>query len=69
MITATSAPRARNIERIKALMATLGGPEALIDDELVAMIEILKAASDRKQEPRPGVVYLDSVRSGKRRRR
>jgi hypothetical protein len=44
-------------------MATLGGPEALTDDELVAMAEILKAAQDRKQAPRPGVVYLDSVQS------
>jgi hypothetical protein len=33
------------------------------------MVEIIKVAADRKQETQPGVVYLDLVRSGKRRRR
>jgi hypothetical protein len=44
-------------------------PKDLTDDELVAMVEILRAASDRKRETRPGVVDLDLVRSGKRTRR
>jgi len=44
-------------------------PNELTDDEIVAMVEILRAAADRKQETQPGVVYLDLVRSGQRTRR
>ena len=44
-------------------------PNDLTDDELAAMVEILRAAAARKQEPiRAGVVHLDLVRSGQRTR-
>jgi len=45
-------------------------PDDLTDDEAAAIVEILKAARDRKQGPnRGGVVHLDLVRSGQRPRR
>jgi hypothetical protein len=69
MTTATSATREQNIWQIREMMET-AKPKDLTDDEAAAMVEILKAAQDRKQEPiRAGVLYLDVVRSGKRRRR
>jgi hypothetical protein len=68
-MTATTAKRAQNIWLIREMMQTVT-PDDLTDDEAAAMVEILKAAVDRKQEPiRAGVVYLDSVRSGRRARR
>jgi hypothetical protein len=54
-------------DEVKWLMTGVA-PEDLTHDELASMIEILKAAQDRKQEPCPGVVYLDSARSRRRQR-
>jgi hypothetical protein len=39
------------------------------DDEVLAMVEILRCARDRKHEPIPGVVYLNLLRSRRRPRR
>jgi hypothetical protein len=65
MTTTTSVTRAQNIRLIREMMETVK-PKDLTDDEAAAMVEILKAAQDRKQEPiRAGVVCLDLVRSGK----
>jgi hypothetical protein len=64
MTTATSATREQNIRLIRKIFDDGLKPKDLTDDELVAMVEILKAAQDRMQEPiRAGVVYLDLVRS------
>jgi len=69
MTTATSATREQNIWLLREMFVDVK-PKDLTDDELVAMLEILKAAVDRKQESlRSQVVYLDVVRSGQRRRR
>jgi hypothetical protein len=68
MTAATCATRAENIRLIREMMGPVK-PDDLTDDEITAMVEILKAALDRKRETRPGVVYLDLVRSGKRTRR
>jgi hypothetical protein len=68
MTAATCATRAENIRLIREMMGPVK-PDDLTDDEITAMVEILKAASDRKRETRPGVVYLDLVRSGQRTRR
>jgi hypothetical protein len=70
---AMTPPPARRVRRtsgmIREMMETVK-PKDLTDDEAAAMVEILKAAQDRKQEPiRPGVVYLDVVRSRPRQRR
>jgi len=65
----TGAKRAQNIWQIRELMLTVK-PDDLADDEAAAMVEILKAAEDRKQELiRAGVVYLDLVRSRRHARR
>ena len=69
MTAATSATREQNIRLIREMMET-AKPKDLTDDEAAAMVEILKAAQDRKQEPiRAGVVYLDLVRSRRHARR
>jgi hypothetical protein len=68
MTTTTCATRTENIRLIREMMGPVK-PEDLTDDEITAMVEILKAALDRKRETRPGVVYLDLVRSGQRTRR
>jgi hypothetical protein len=66
--TTTSATRAENIRLIRKMFEDVK-PEHLTDDEIAAMVEILKAAWDRMQEStRARVVYLDSVRSRPRRR-
>jgi hypothetical protein len=59
----TGATREQTIRLIREMMETVK-PKDLTDDEAAAMVEILKAAQDRKQAPiRAGVVYLDLVRS------
>jgi hypothetical protein len=69
MTTATSATREQNIRVIREMMETVK-PKDLTDDEAAAMVAILRAAVDRKQEPiRAGVVYLDLVRSRRHARR
>jgi hypothetical protein len=68
MTAATCATRTENMRLIQELTQTVK-PKDLTDDELVAMVEMLKAARDRKRETRPGVVDLDLVRSVKRTRR
>jgi hypothetical protein len=68
MTITISATRAENIWLIREVMKTVK-PDDLTDDEAAAMAEILKAASDRKQESmRARVVYLDVARSRHRRR-
>jgi hypothetical protein len=66
--TTASASCTENIRLIREMLKTVK-PNDLTDDEIVAMVEILRAAADRKQETQPGVVYLDLVRSGQRTRR
>jgi hypothetical protein len=69
MSTATSAARTENIWLLCEMTKSVK-PEHLTDDEIAAMVEILKAAQDRMQEPiRDGVVYLDLVRSRRYARR
>ncbi len=66
--TTASASCAENIRLVREMLKTVK-PNDLTDDEIVAMVEILRAAADLKQETQPGVVYLDLVRSGQRTRR
>jgi hypothetical protein len=63
-MTTTCATRAENIRLIREMMKTVK-PDHLTGDELVAMVEIIKAARDRTREARPGV---DLVRSSQRTR-
>jgi len=69
MTTATGAACTENIRLSREMMVPVK-PDDLTDDEAAAIVEILKAARDRKQGPnRGGVVHLDLVRSGQRPRR
>jgi hypothetical protein len=68
MTTTTNPAREQNIRLIRRMFDDVK-PQHLTDDELAAIVEVLKPAWDRMQEPIPGVVYLDSVRSRPRARR
>lgn len=56
----TTCRRDRVNAELRQLMGEVGGPDALTDDEAAAVVEILRFAWERQQEPiYPGVVYLD----------
>jgi hypothetical protein len=50
--TTASASCTENIRLVREMLKTVK-PNDLTDDEIVAMVEILRAAADRKQETRP----------------
>ena len=52
--TTASASCTENIRLVREMLKTVK-PNDLTDDEIVAMVEILRAAADRKQETQPGV--------------
>jgi hypothetical protein len=67
--TTISASCTENIRLIREMLKTVK-PNDVTDDELAAMVEILRTAEARKRESiRARVVDLDLVRSGRRTRR
>ena len=69
MTTTISASCTENIRLIREMLKTVK-PNDVTDDELAAMVEILRTAEARKRESiRARVVDLDLVRSGRRTRR